>query len=265
MSQSKAPMPANELLGSLVLEKPYGPKSGDITLLVVGFVFTAMAVGNFVFHPTDWKTLIIGGLGLVCAGMGGWPLLRNPRWFFYQKGLIERTRWDETTILYQEVAELTCVSTRILINFQYHHTAIEMQLRPRSERRKIKIQHTFKEKLAGATKDRARNVIEQVRDLVAQNMADRMFRELKYQSSVPWAAGVSIRRDGLDITSRNGSVQSCTWQQVQGGLNSQAGVFFIVIKGIEKPAATIPMKAPNFFPGYVLLKAAAEAEGLERL
>ena len=34
---------------------------------------------------------------------------------------------------------------------------------------------------------------------------------------------------------------------------------------LEKPIVTIPVKAVNFYPGYVLLNAAAQAAGLERI
>ena len=52
-------VPAHEHLGALVLEKSYGPKGSDITFLVVGLVFIALAITNFIVNPGDWKVVIV--------------------------------------------------------------------------------------------------------------------------------------------------------------------------------------------------------------
>jgi hypothetical protein len=209
--------------------------------LVVSGIFGVL--GTAMLADRTMKGAAVGPLAVALAVLFlGWVFGRD-RFRCYERGL-SRRRAREFSLLYDEISELTYSATRVFVNGSYSGT--KMKLRVRAQRGEIwcaaKVQ---------VMDDR----LVELRDQIAERIANKMLRDLRAGSPVPWMSGVVFLPEGLQFRRKIGfPVEMLPYGEIRETRSDQ-GVFYLFSKTEPKAVISRPVDSTNFFPGYRVMAA----------
>jgi hypothetical protein len=109
--------------------------------------------------------------------------------------------------------------------------------------------------------------LEELRDFISRQLADRMAQQLSTGQPVQWTPNLVFLREGIQY--RPAGLLGIGRKEphflpydAYGGCNLNEGVFFLFVKGNNKAVMSEPCSASNFFPGfYLLMMMTAPSEG----
>jgi hypothetical protein len=187
---------------------------------------------------------------LIAGGVAGvvWGLCFG-RYVFrcYEGGLTRRTGRSERKLRYDEITEFSYSATRMFHNGAYTGTSFSFSFKSPE----TTIRYSVTEKKPDSE-------LEGLRDHIAKVIASRMLRDLRSGVSSPWGTQIVIQPDGLRFR-RDGRLFKSKQVEVVpfgrlGGMQMDKGVLFLFVQGEQKPAVSMQISAPNFFPGYYLVQ-----------
>ena len=180
-------------------------------------------------------TLVVA-VGVLILG----SVFGRDRFRCYERGLSRRTA-REFQLLYDEISEITYSATRVFVNGSYSGTKMKMTVRAPAGK-------IFCAAKVQVTDDR----MVELRDRVAEKIADRMLLELRAGKPVPWMSGIVLLPEGLQF--RRGSMPASSTEVLRyseiGDTRVNQGTFYLFSKMEPRAVVSRPTSSTNFFPGY---------------
>jgi hypothetical protein len=164
----------------------------------------------------------------------------------HEKGLARRTLFGARRLRYGEIAAFTYSATRMYHNGVYTGTQIQMSFRPEQGKPLSLGAHT-----RGSDED-----LERLRDQLAEQVAGRMYQQVKTAGSAAWGKTVTLTREGVRYRTAK-----LFGKGEEKFIPFSAGVRYAITSGTlhlyagqeKKPAHSLPCSGENFFPGFTLL------------
>src|SRR6185436_4840300 len=152
---------------------------------------------------------------------------------------------------YAQVATFSYSATRHYHNGAYVGTHLSMKFEPIAGFGAPRIQY-------GASVQVADDDLDELRDFISRQLAERMAQQLSTGTPVPWTSNLVFTREGIQY--RPAGMLGIGRKEphflpydAYGGCNLNQGVFFLFVKGNNTAVMSEPCSAPNFFPGFYLL------------
>lgn len=164
-----------------------------------------------------------------------------------EHGVISRSLFGTKALRYDDIVSFSHKATRQYYNGIPTGTEVRLVLNPRPQRgSQIKFtKHTFK----GDPK------LEELRDALAQHVADRLYRELPAGARVQWTPHAELSREGLHFHERKMFGQGAPItipfdQPLQYRIDQ--GHCDLWVANSNLPSLRLDCAAANFFPGFIL-------------
>ena len=178
----------------------------------------------------------------------------------HERGVFKANLLGEKLLPYASVATFTYSATKHYHNGAYVGTHLSMKFEPQGSTGAPPISY-------GASVQLADDDLEELRDFISRQLADRMAQQLSTGQPVQWTPNLVFTREGIQY--RPAGMLGIGRKEphflpydAYGGCNLNEGVFFLFVKGNNKAVMSEPCSASNFFPGfYLLLMMTAPSEG----
>jgi hypothetical protein len=240
-------------LGRILFERRQ-TKLGIAIFIILAIV--AVFVGLLMFVamlPKVIDGLICLAIGLGVATLFGFltVVMRYMVFRCHQRGVFKGNILGEKQLLYAAVASFTYVATRHYHNGAYVGTQLQMKFEPIAGSGATRISY-------GATVQVADDDLEELRDFISRQLAERMAQQLSTGQPVQWTPNLTFMREGIQYRPAGmlgigrKEAQFVPWD-AYGGCSLDKGVFYLFVKGNSKPVMTEQCSVANFFPGFYLL------------
>lgn len=167
----------------------------------------------------------------------------------HSRGVARITTKMTKELEYKEVRVFSYQAIRQYVNGGYTGTTVTMTFEPAEGSNRDTIHYSATMKKIDVELD---NLRDHVSGVIAKHMKDR----LDEGKTVRWTDGLRFTPEGLELELAGGRLsagksrllayEKCTF-------TLQDGYFFLFKKGGQDSLYSLPVSAPNFFPGYALL------------
>ncbi|MBC7855589.1 MAG: hypothetical protein IAF94_19335 [Pirellulaceae bacterium] len=244
--------PSTTGLGRILFERK--PATVGISICAI-FSIVAVVVG-FILLAINWpkvEGILFLGLALAVSVLFalGAVVQRYMVFRCHQRGVFKASLFGEKLLPYANVASFTYSATKHYHNGAYVGTQLVMKFEPLTGSGAPAISY-------GASVQVADDDLEELRDFISRQLADRMAEQLSTGQPVTWTANLVFLREGIQY--RPAGMLGIGRKEPQflpydayGGCNLNEGVFYLFVQGNSKAVMTEQCNAANFFPGYYLL------------
>ncbi len=239
-------------LGRILFERK--PQAVGIGLCVM-FSIVAFVAG-FILLGVNWpqvEGILSLGLAWVVSLLFALGAVTQRYMVFrcHERGVFRGSIFGEKLLPYANVASFTYSATKHYHNGAYVGTQLSMKFEPLAGSGAKAISY-------GASVQVADDDLEELRDFISRQLADRMAEQLSTGQPVQWTANLVFQREGIQY--RPAGLLGIGRKEphflpydAYGGCNLDQGVFYLFVKGNSKAVMTEQCNAANFFPGYYLL------------
>lgn len=169
----------------------------------------------------------------------------------HERGVFKASLLGQKLLPYASVATFTYSATKHYHNGAYVGTQLSMKFEPLAGSGAPKISY-------GASVNLADDDLEELRDFISRQLADRMAEHLSTGQPVQWTPNLVFTREGIQY--RPAGMLGIGRKEphflpydAYGGCNVNQGSFFLFVKGNNSAVMTESCSAANFFPGFYLL------------
>ncbi len=244
-------------LGPVILEQKAKPLAADIllALALLFLLFTVLADFTSDMHAGIVAGPLCAGLGAVFALMGMGYILANAgkASYLHERGLRVVDRKGQTSLRYQDVAEMSFKAIRVFHNGAYVGTSQEIGLKPDDPASKpLVFRHTYKEKSGLVSGYAEGTPLNRLCNVLTGLIAGRMAARLQRGDSVPWTRSMQINNRGVEITDKKRGWEEIEWERI-ARVDVTAGIFRLWVEGEPMQRVQVVVAEPNFFPGYAVV------------
>lgn len=231
-------------LGRLLFKKKSSGKRMIVLAMVVGALICVASVGLILIDP--FGLIFPFPLGLLFIG---WAVYASKSAFeCYEKGLVKKSPFGQTTLLYSAMDRMHYAATRQYVNGGYQGTSIQIRFFPEGGGKSIGLSVNVN----GSEED-----LEFLRDQVSQIIAGRLYERLSREAEVHWTPSVRLSKDGVHffrakLLGQGPPAFADFSQNLSYSFNE--GYFHLFTPGDEKSVLSIACSEVNFFPGFVLFR-----------
>ncbi|MGI8980003.1 MAG: hypothetical protein ACR2FY_12325 [Pirellulaceae bacterium] len=244
--------PSTTGLGRILFErKPSAATKGLFIVFCPISAVLAMVLAIMLWPKPEFFLWV--PIALVCSlGCGLIALaLRSSVFRCHERGVFKANFLGEKLLPYACVATFTYSATKHYHNGAYVGTQLAMKFEPLTGSGAPAISY-------GASVQVADDDLEELRDFISRQLADRMAEQLSTGQPVQWTANLVFLREGIQY--RPAGMLGLGRKEphflpydAYGGCNLNEGVFYLFVKGNSKAVMTEQCNAANFFPGFYLL------------
>lgn len=239
-------------LGRILFERK--PSAVGISICAI-FSIVAVVVG-FILLAVNWpkvEGILFLGIALAVSVLFalGAVVQRYMVFRCHERGVFKANLLGEILLPYASVASFTYSATKHYHNGAYVGTQLVMKFEPLTGSGAPAISY-------GASVQVADDDLEELRDFISRQLADRMAEQLSTGQPVQWTANLVFLREGIQY--RPAGMLGLGRKEphflpydAYGGCNLNEGVFYLFVKGNSKAVMTEQCNAANFFPGFYLL------------
>lgn len=253
--------PSTTGLGRILFER----KPGAVGIALCAIFGIVAFVAGFILLAVNWpkvEGILFLGIALVVSVLFALGAVTQRYMVFrcHERGVFKGNLFGEKLLPYASVASFTYSATKHYHNGAYVGTQLAMKFEPIAGSGAPAISY-------GATVQVADDDLEELRDFISRQLADRMAEQLSTGQPVHWTANLVFLREGIQY--RPAGMLGLGRKEphflpydAYGGCNLNEGVFYLFVKGNSKAVMTEQCNAANFFPGfYLLLLMTARSEG----
>lgn len=186
--------------------------------------------------------LVLLGAGLMNLGMGA------KRTVFYESGVQVTRRGTGERLAYRDanVAYYTAKSD----------AGVErvLEVHPRKVEGPIRASTKKKPGQPGRLEDPSVQDLEALRDIVVEAVAERMMGEITAGKTVRWSGGAALAPLGVVLNGK-----TIPWDAIEEQANQKTGRYDLLVRGEQKPVATLKMIELNFLPGWRVVTSMRES------
>ncbi|MFN0019998.1 MAG: hypothetical protein ACKVP0_17200 [Pirellulaceae bacterium] len=251
-AEQRREAPATVGLGRILFERK--PQAVGIALCVILSVVAFVA--GFILLGVNWprvEGILFLGIALVVSLLFALGAVTQRYMVFrcHDRGVFKGSIFGEKLLPYASVASFTYSATKHYHNGAYVGTQLSMKFEPLAGTGALAISY-------GASVQVADDDLEELRDFISRQLADRMAEQLSTGQQVQWTPNLVFLREGIQY--RPAGLLGIGRKEphflpydAYGGCNLDQGVFYLFVKGNNKAIMTEQASAANFFPGYYLL------------
>ena len=240
-------------LGRILFEKKPAATWPPLCVLtgVVAIIIGIGLVIAYAQEPLETPLLFVG-IGLMPVGIGcfvGAVAMKKMNFRCHERGVYKASLFGDNMLAYKDVATFTYSAVRHYHNGAYvgTHLSLKFDPQPGSGASPISYSTTVQ-----ATDDD----LDELKDTISGILAENMIQQLATNQIVPWTTNLTFQREGIQYRPAGwvsrGEPQFMKYDDY-GGYNVDQGVFYLYLKGQQKPITNEQISAPNFFPGFVML------------
>ena len=253
--------PSTPGLGRILFERK--PQAVGIGLCVI-FSIVAFVAG-FILLAVNWpkvEGILFLGIAIAVSVLFALGAIVQRYMVFrcHERGVFRASLFGEKLLPYAAVASFTYSATKHYHNGAYVGTHLNMKFEPLAGSGAPPISY-------GASVQVSDDDLEELRDFISRQLADRMAEQLSTGQPVQWTPNLVFLREGIQY--RPAGMLGIGRKEphflpydAYGGCNLDQGVFYLFVQGNSKAVMTEQCNAANFFPGfYLLLLMTAPSEG----
>jgi len=252
LPESPADRKSAESLGRLLFRK----KSGIALVLILGLLGLGLVAGGIWLLLTPGEEKILGAFFLLMGLPLCWYtiLVASRVYQFHEVGVTERSVLKKKSLRYADIERMKYEATRHYHNGIYTGTSVRFNMIPANNEPPIKFSGSFR----GSDDD-----LEHLREFISALVADKMYKRLSVQESVPWGNNASLSKKGVHFVSKPlfGSKEPRNVffaDELRYTIDN--GVLSLFRSEEKKAAVRIQCSEDNFYPGFLLLgRLASEA------
>jgi hypothetical protein len=244
--------PSSTGLGRILFER----RPQMIGVALCAFFSAGAAVGGVVAlganaGKIEGVLLLLAGLGVSALFAVAAVAQRFMVFRCHERGVYKASLLGQRLLPYASVATFTYSATKHYHNGAYVGTQLSMKFEPLAGSGAPKISY-------GASVNLADDDLEELRDFISRQLADRMAEHLSTGQPVQWTPNLVFTREGIQY--RPAGMLGIGRKEphflpydAYGGCNVNEGTFYLFVKGNNSAVMTEPCSAANFYPGFYML------------
>jgi hypothetical protein len=213
------------------------------------------AIGTALLFDRDAAPVGVALLAVALGSLVSGAVFQRRRFRCYELGLTRRRIRDEVALRFDEITEFTYSATPTFYKGAYVGTRVSLTFRaPRAAIR-------YSARVQNLDAD-----LDDLRDQLAERIADRMIADLRAGRIVHWMSDVVFLPQGLQFRRAkllglaSGPVEILPYARI-GNVKIDSQTFFLYSAAEVKPLISKPVSTANFYPGYAVVVALLGSAG----
>ena len=235
-----APPESKEGLGRVLFEKK-GSRANSLIAGILGV--PCLLMGAAMARTEIVIGLCVAAFGALLVGVA--VAVTRSSFRAHERGIVKRSLFGQTSLLYANVERMTYAATRHYYNGVYTGTSISLKCAGGGT------SLSFTRTIKGSESD-----LDSIREHIAKLIAGRYYERIKGGEEVAWANGIRLSRHGLRFNRSKlmgkGEELRPAWGDIRYSID--AGYLNVFVPGQNKVAIQVPCAADNFYPGLVLFE-----------